>query len=300
MKTTLFLLTILLIPCILAPVYAAAENETEIAWYRADFPPVSIPAGKHADEGFFDKTMHLLIEQLPEYSHQFRTANFKRIMLEIGENKNVCCPSLYKTKEREQFVAFSLPAMVVLPNGIISSEKNRSKLSSHLDAEGKLSLQSLLEDKSIKLGISNGRLYSGGIDQILDQFEGQNNILVHSGNDVFRGLINMMHLGRIDCLIGYPVEAGYFARENEKLNDYVYYPIKESSVPFTVGYIGCPDTEWGHNTIQKIDKIVAQHRTEKFITFYGEWLDDATRIVHKHMAQEYFTTQEKKEKSSQQ
>ena len=293
MKTILFLLTVLLISPVLSPVSAATGDEAQITWYRADFPPVSMPSGEHAEQGFFDKTMHLLIDNLHEYSHQFRTANFKRIMLEIEKKNNVCCPSLYKTKERERFVSFSIPAMVVLPNGIISSLKHRSKLASHLDADGKLSLESLLKDDRITIGISNGRKYSGGIDQILDRHAGQKNILVRSGDDVFRGLMNMMHMGRIDCLIGYPVEAGYFTRENEELNDFVYYPIKESTVPFTVGHIGCPNNEWGNTIIKKIDTLVKENRSGKFIDFYGEWLDDKTRLAHKRMAKEYFKDQGK-------
>ncbi|BHH82479.1 TIGR02285 family protein [Desulforhopalus sp. 52FAK] len=269
------------------------QSQNQITWYRADFPPVSIPNEPHMDQGFFDKTMHFLIHHLPEYSHNFEIANFKRIMLELKQNKNVCCPSLYKTKEREQFVSFSEPAMVVLPNGLITSEKNREKLAPHIDADGNISLLSLLQDENIKLGISNGRVYSGGIDQILSQFSGKKNLLVRSGNDVFRGLINMLNMGRIDCLVGYPVEAGYFVRENNAHNDFTYYPIQESSVTYTVGHIGCPNNDWGRNIIQQIDVQIKQHRDKEFIGFYGEWLDETTKTLHKQMAEEFFNSLQK-------
>ena len=93
----------------------AAENQPgipEIIWYRAYFPPVTITEGDNRDSGFFDKAMDFVIDRLPEYSHKFQTANFKRIVKEIANNDNVCCPSLYKTNEREQYVEFSIPAMV--------------------------------------------------------------------------------------------------------------------------------------------------------------------------------------------
>jgi len=295
MKHATFLLTtLLLLSYTIIPTTSFAsgpdEPEKQITWYRADFPPVTIPQGTHIDQGFFDKTMLLLIEHLPEHTHNFEVANFKRIMLELKKNQNVCCPSLYKTKEREEFVAFSEPAMIVLPNGLITSEKGREKLKPHIDANGKISLHSLLKDEKIKIGISNGRIYSGGIDQILKQYSGQKNLLIRSGNDVFRGLINMLHMGRIDCLLGYPVEAGYFVRENNKLNDFIYYPVQESSVPFTVGHIGCPNNEWGRNIIREVNTLVKQHREKKFIDFYGEWLDDATRFIHRQMAEQYYDT----------
>lgn len=290
--TTLLLCMILLFPFFGPASVTASDHQSPgvINWYRADFPPVSIPRGNHADEGFFDRTMTFLIERLPQYENQFHVANFQRIMVEIKNKENVCCPSLYKTKDRENFVAFSTAAMVVLPNGIITSERSRNKLATHIDGDGKISLSSLLQDNNITIGISSGRIYSGGIDQILSQASGQKNLLVRSGDDVFRGLINMMHMGRIDCLIGYPVEAGYFVRENNKLNDFIYHPIKESTVPFTVGHIGCPNNEWGRNVISKVDEIVKKYRATEFIDFYGEWLDDSTRVVHRHMAEEHYKT----------
>ena len=265
-----------------------ASPQNHITWYRADFPPVTIPSGTHANEGFFDKTMYFLIERLPEYEHNFQTANFKRIVVELKNNNNACCPSLYKTKERQGFVSFSLPAMVVLPNGIMTSTKSHNKLAPHITADGRISLLSLLRDDTITLGISSGRLYSGGIDQILKQFDGQKNLLVRSGNDVFRGLLHMMNLGRIDCVIGYPVEAGFFVRENNQINDFIYYPIQESNEPFTVGHIGCPNNDWGRKVIGRIDEIVKKHRDKEFIHFYGEWLDDSTREVYREMARKFY------------
>ena len=293
MKTTPLLLYIVLLLPFFGPASASSSDlnqENIINWYRADFPPVSIPRGDHADQGFFDKTMTFLIERLPEYETQFHIGNFKRIMAEIKHKRNVCCPSLYKTKERESFVTFSTAAMVVLPNGVITSERSRNKLATHIDKDGRISLTSLLQDSNINIGINSGRIYSGGIDQILNQASGQKNLLVRSGDDVFWGLIKMMHMGRIDCLIGYPVNAGYFVRENNKLHDFIYHPIKESNVTFTVGHIGCPNNEWGKQVIHKVDEIVKKYRTTEFIDFYGEWLDDATRAVHRQMAEEYFKT----------
>jgi uncharacterized protein (TIGR02285 family) len=287
---TPLLLTIVFlhITCTFSYSSAKSDQPSQITWYRADFPPVTIPDGTHANEGFFDKTMYFLIERLPEYEHLFQTANFKRIMVELKNNNNVCCPSLYKTKEREDFVTFSLPAMIVLPNGIITSDRSRSKLAPHITADGQISLLSLLKDDKITVGISIGRLYSGGIDEILRQFEGQENLLIRSGNDVFRGLINMMSIGRIDCLLGYPVEAGYFVRENNQINDFIYYPIQESNEPFTVGHIGCPNNDWGRKVIGRINAIVKEHRDKEFVQFYGEWLDDSTRVVHRKMALEFY------------
>jgi len=264
------------------------ETRDEITWYRADFPPVTIPQGEHADSGFFDKTMFFLIDHLMGYTHQFKTANFKRIILELTKKNNVCCPSLYKTPERERFTAFSVPAMVVLPNGIITSESHLKKLSSHIDSEGRVSLRSLLKDDTVTVGISSGRKYSGNIDQIIADFIHQKTVFIHSGQNVFRGLLSMMYKGRIDCLIGYPAEAEYYARQKDVYRDYKYLPIKESSVPFTVGYIGCTNNQWGQKVIQQINDTVRENRLDTFINFYGDWLEDSTKEYHRNLALDSF------------
>jgi uncharacterized protein (TIGR02285 family) len=275
-------------PVALSGAEDSRQPNNEINWQRAYFPPVTIPEGRHINAGFFDRVMMVLMEELREYKHTFLTANFKRITMEMEQQMNVCCPSLYKTPEREGFVAFSIPAMIVLPNGIIASERGREKLQPHMDENGRISLISLLKDGSITLGISTGRKYSDGLDEILQLFEGQNNLLVRSGEDVFEGLMMMMQMGRIDCLLGYPIEAAYFVKNTKGVSDFVYIPVKESTIPFTVGYIGCSNTNWGRDVIGKIDEIIKERRKTDFIDFYGQWLDDGSRDMHRKMATEYF------------
>ena len=290
MKPSVFLLLcVFLLSLVSIESLFGAERGTKITWYRADFPPVTIPDGPRADTGFFDKAMNQIVEQLDGYQHVFAEANFKRIMAELKNSSDVvCCPSLYKTKEREKFIAFSGPAMIVLPNGVISSKKNQEKLSPHIDEDGIISIRSLLQDKKTTLGISSGRKYSGGIDEILREFGGQRNLVVRPGIDVFKGLMAMMQEGRIDSLLGYPIEAEYFLESNNQAGDYIYYPIKESSVEFTIGYVGCSDSPEGRQIIEQVNEIVKRYRDNTFIDYYGTWLNSATKVIHQKMAKKYY------------
>jgi len=296
MKTAVFLLLPIVLLVLVFQQESSAEpthqSKDEIVWYRADFPPVTIPCGPDEDTGFFDKAMNHLTDNLLNYEHKFKVANFGRIIAELGRNSKSCCPSLYKNEEREKFIKFSAPAMVVLPNGLISLKKNRKKLAPYIDEKGTISLQKLLQDKQILLGISRGRKYSGGIDQILKQFEGQENILVRSGADVFKGLMLMMNLKRVDCILGYPIEAGYMSKLYPEFEGYDYIPIKESTVPFTVGYVGCPNNEWGRNVIRQVDELILELRDNEFIEYYGSWLDESTRVMHRKIAQDYYKSLE--------
>ncbi len=271
----------------------APYDVQEIVWYRAYFPPVTIPSGANTNRGFFDEVMNFTIDQLPEYEHHYHTANFKRIISDFKDGKNGCCPSLYKTDEREEFISFSLPAMVVLPNGIITSGKNRQELLPYVNDDGEISLIKLLSNADLVLGISSGRAYSNGIDEIISQHEG-GNIHVRSGEDVFKGLMSMLYLGRVHYIIGYPTEAGYFAKEQEQYSDYSFFPIAESKVPYTLGYIGCTKSEWGQEVIQRIDPVLREHRaTEKFLKYYESWLDDSTKNLYRSITTKFFESHKK-------
>lgn len=271
--------------------------QTTVEWYRASFPPVTIPDGVSRNSGFFDKVMFFLIERLPDYKHTHHTANFKRIIGEIQSRPNSCCPSLYKTPEREKFISFSEPALVVLPNGVITTPANTAKLAQYVADDGTISLAGLLADETLTLGISNGRIYSGGIDDIIAGYRDQPNILVQSGNDVFKSLLGMLNLGRVDYIIGYPTEASYFSSGNPPSRDFLYYPITESGVSYTIGYIGCPKNEWGNRLITKIDKLLLQYRQKEFfLEFYSSWLDTGTQKRYRKIANSYFNSLQQQDK----
>jgi uncharacterized protein (TIGR02285 family) len=72
---------------------------------------------------------------LPEYTHTELIANFKRIIVELKQGENVCCPSLYKTPDREAFIAFSIPAVVVLPNVVIAKKEQKGLFQPYLNPE---------------------------------------------------------------------------------------------------------------------------------------------------------------------
>ncbi|WP_163338196.1 TIGR02285 family protein [Desulfopila sp. IMCC35008] len=266
----------------------------EVNWYRAIFPPITIPEGKDEGKGFFDRVMNFVIAELPEYSHYHHIANFKRIMVELQKSESSCCPSLYKTKERAEFIEFSIPAVVVLPNGIITTQRNQHKLEQYVDQEGKIKLSALLADKALSLGVSNGRLYSGGIDEILSRHQGAKNITIQSGEDVFYGLMSMMYLGRVDYIIGYPTEVRYHSRNDPQFRESVYFPIQENNVPFTLGYIGCSKTESGQEIIDRVNTILLQNRdTDAFLDYYESWLDISTKRFYRSVVQKYFQSEGK-------
>ena len=274
------------------PAQADIGIKDTIQWYRAFFPPVTIPEGPDKDTGFFDRINELLIDHMPQYSHEYKTANFKRIIMEMKKGKNVCCPSLYKTEEREALIAFSVPAVVVLPNVVITKKASNDRLQPYLDSSGSLKLSELLHNEDMVLGISNGRKYSGGIDEILARHHGAGHVLLRSGKDVFKGLLHMLDADRVDYILGYPIEAQYFSRSLRNPDDFRIYFIAENKIAFTIGHVGCPKNDWGEQVIRSVDQVLTDHRrTPEFLGFYESWLDKETIGYYRRIVRRYFESE---------
>jgi len=74
----------------LSPGFVSFSGETErsassheINWYRAYFPPVTIPSGPDAGQGVFEKANDFLIQRRPQDAPNHHTANFRRIIAGI-------------------------------------------------------------------------------------------------------------------------------------------------------------------------------------------------------------------------
>ena len=265
------------------------ESPDTITWLQAYFPPVTIPSGPDAGLGFYDKITETIINSLPHYKHSFVTANVPRIIHEIKNEKRGCCASLYKTPEREQYTAFSIPVVLVLPNGIIVRKEDKELFSYYMTSDEEIKLTEILKDKNLMLGVAKGRKYSGGIDEILAAHGKEANILERTGEDVFKGLLDMLLMGRIEYLLGFPVEAQYLAQKVGRGDDIQFYPVAETQVEYTVGHVGCPDTEWGRKVIGEVDKILLNHRTTSdFLGYYENWLDEKTAKSYHKKALQFF------------
>lgn len=264
----------------------AAET---ITWLQAYFPPVTIPSGPDAGMGFYDRMTEIIIKNLPQYKHSFVTANVPRIIHEIKNEKRGCCASLYKTTERETYTAFSIPVVIVLPNGVIIRKKDRDLFAPYITASEEIRLSKLIKDESLMLGVAKGRKYSGGIDEILIAHGKAANVMERMGEDVFKGLLDMLLKGRIEYLLGFPVEAQYLAQKNNRGDEIQFFPVAETEVEFTVGHVGCPDTEWGRAIIKEVDKVLLKHRaTPVFLELYEDLLDEQTAKNYRKKALRFF------------
>ena len=99
----------------------------------------------------------------------------------------------------------------------------------------------------------------------------------------------MLFFGRVDYILGYPTEGYYFAKKQSRTDELISYPIAENQIAFTIGHVGCPQTDWGLELIASIDKILLEHRhTDEFLGFYEYWLNAETISYYRQIALEFF------------
>jgi uncharacterized protein (TIGR02285 family) len=282
----LLVLLLLSSPC-LADDLTSPENR--ITWYHANFPPVTIPYGPDAGTGFYDRITQFIIQRLDGYEHDFQVANFKRIISEIRSQAPVCCATLYKTPEREKYVAFSMPVVVVLPSGIIARKTDAGKLSAYVAEDNRISFERVMQDGQFSVGVAKGRAYTGAIDTILDRYRSSPLVIERAGKDVFKGLFEMLLAGRVDLIIGYPTEAQYVGRTMGQDDRVVFHPVAEMSQNYTLGHVGCPKNEWGRTIIRQVDAILETYRsTPEFTGFYEHWIDAQTIPAYRQITRDVF------------
>jgi uncharacterized protein (TIGR02285 family) len=96
-------------------------NKT-ITWYKPEFPPLSIVNGPDAGKGYSDRIENYLIQELNDFDHQVLVSPFKRTLRDMKKGLNACSVTLLKTPARSEFIAFTVPARLLLPNDLACAQ----------------------------------------------------------------------------------------------------------------------------------------------------------------------------------
>lgn len=247
-----FLVTLFISPLVWGEQPVTASD---VAWLYPDFPPYTITSGQNAGQGSADVVMKLLINEIPGYRYETMVASPLRVMHEMRNGRQVCTPDLLKTPEREKFVVFSsLPS---LPPGLLTLTIRKGELP-QIDSSTSISLAQVLKHRQFTVGAASGRSFGVEIDRLLQQHP--SNLTYRAGNDINRGLLEMLVRHRIDGVLGYAREAGYLRHQMGLQDKLITLPIREKSRQM-MGYVGCSKTAWGRGYIQKVDAVLRKIRT---------------------------------------
>ncbi|MHC8357657.1 TIGR02285 family protein [Pseudomonas sp. LB3P81] len=254
-----------------SPVWA--QPKETLIWLLRDLPPTIIFEGPKKDQGIIDQMLPQLIAGMPQYQHTLMRVNRARALQMLHEEPFTCDPSLLKTKEREQWISFSVPAFRAVSNGLVVRQGDRPVLEPFL-IEGEVDLAALLKSSSNKVGVVAERSYGEVVDALLRQAP-EGALTPHYGTDALGSLLQMQRLGRLQVVLGYWPEIRYQASQKLITDDQLeFYPIKGTG-KYLSGHIGCSDTPQGRQATSEINQLLRNLSRDHLDSLYADWLDPA-------------------------
>ena len=274
----------------LAPSLCAQEpvNERQITWLTMDFPPFYIHEGSDRGGGIADRTAQMVEGKLAQrgYSHVEELSNPTDILARLRAGQHVCSSAYIRTPEREKFMAFSMPDLILPPNGITVRRAELARFGSG----GPVSLRALLARRDLKLAVALGRSYGTDLDALLAEHKGDPHVYWRKGEDIYASLLDMLARGSIDYVIGYPYEARYLADRKGIGEQIANLPLTESG-GYTLAHIVCPANAWGRAVVADVDRALVELRpTDEYRGAIERWLDDGMKEEFRRQYQELFLT----------
>ena len=199
--------------------------------------------GPELGQGQVDRILALWQAELPQYQHRNQNMTWARFWQEAAKGKRICNPMALKTSEREAYAVFSRPVNVALSNRIIMKKSNIAKLGN----PDVYSLRSLLTNDNFRGVVQSTRSYTETIDQLIEEFNDSGNF--HTLSATPHQMVQMILKNRIDYFIEYPIAANYLANKMSVPPNTLGSLAIEEIEPVTIGYVACPNTEWGRQVI---------------------------------------------------
>ena len=265
-RITVLALLLLSLPLTVVDVTA----KDAIIWVNDNLPPAFIVDGPDNGKGIVDGVVSLYKNNLREYDHHHVVANMARILFMMKDGQKICYAGFLKTPQREAYIKFSLPNLINYGNAVIVKASRAEEIAGSKEF---VSLIDLLDRKDLKAGLTRDRSYGRVIDRLLQADPQSANLFYRSGQNSLQGLIQMLVDERIDYTIGYPWEVPYIAHLIGLRDQLSVFLIEETRDQYWIkNYVGCPDTEWGRRTIEKIDAVLRVVRpTEAYIHHQLKW-----------------------------
>lgn len=238
----------------------------KVTWAVNDGPPFHILDGDYQGQGFCDVLVQEMIRSMPDADHEVLTIPPARIARLREKQAPVCFPCMIKRPDTP-ITRYSRATLYYQPHQLIvnssSAEVVRQRYGEPVD------FAALLQDDSLQFGRPLGRAYGEVLQPLLDRYSKQQpNHRVLSGKSTLA--LNMVALGRLDYTLDYPVIGRYF--ELTEKNSLRYLPIEQNQHHPITGAIGCSNTEWGEQTVDRIDSALTKVlKSENYISSLGFW-----------------------------
>ncbi len=249
---------------------ARSDGKPIIHWYMGDSPPRFINDGPFKDEGYADKTYYYLKEKIPQFDHRRVNAPLNRALADMKHRDGICQMGMTKSKERQEFIAFTHLMVKSLPNRLIILATRQPDFARFLTPSNHIDLTRLISDRSLTAGVELNRHYSTNIDPHIDMLETTKNIIRMSELQFGR----LLSRGRIDYTFGFVFEANYQFQMIDAEDQYMTLAIAGEPI-LSYGYVGCSKRKNGLQVVSRINALMKEYGSPFIYQHWvNEWLDE--------------------------
>ncbi|NVJ91421.1 MAG: TIGR02285 family protein [Methylocystaceae bacterium] len=266
MKYILFIATLFWLQNVNAQDFLQNLPASTLTWQTFDAPPLTITNGTAKGSGIVDGIRNLLINKMPEYQHQVQELPYKRFLVYAKQGRNICTGYLFKSKEREEYMTFSKPA-VIFPGVEALMRKETIEDLKFKDA---VSLNDLFGTYNLRLETNSIRFYSDKINPIIKEYEHRGLVQRHTGSTTY--VFRLLAAKRADFMIDFPNRIPYWVHElNLDPNDFASVALKEDTRNI-LSYVACPKTPWGQKVIARVNDILDEEmKKESYLNLLLRW-----------------------------
>lgn len=256
-----------------------SKDISKIHWNTLSFPPGFIYEGPLKNQGYGDVLREVIIEALPKMKHTVELGSVRQAIINGTRMENACTAGLLKNDERQKLFTFSSPAFYVFPNKFTTLKKKSSLFAPFLTNNGEIDLEKLLQADTLRFGYVLKRAYGFHVDALVKEHASNKTSFARTGEDMSKGLLQMLSLNRIDYMLEYPSMVHYIHGKYELQDEFLQYSIKNASQLIPV-YVACSKTITGEKLIEKMNRII-ESKQSVFMEAYTNWLSPEMRNIYK-------------------
>ncbi|MEW8492489.1 MAG: hypothetical protein AB2604_01690 [Candidatus Thiodiazotropha taylori] len=280
MKNTLLISIIILI---FSP---AVYSKDIVIWYKLDQPPYYTPN----DTGIHNRIINHLISRLPEYQHKFRRSNIGRALNQIKVKETAVFVGMYKTQQRMEYSLYSrLPLYLNLNTTLIYKKSNSRNIEPFINQNGEVNIEALIQSEQFKLGISEGRQYSGIVDRMIEKYGQSGSFLIRSATNIPSGHLKMLLHERIDAYFDVPLSVEESITSSGADGDEIVLAPISGMKRYEPVWILFPLSKWGQNIANQIDNILYNGDTiDTYAGYYMKHIDASFIGSYKSIYKKYY------------
>lgn len=256
--------------------------EDTVFWLHTDLYPYIISEGPQAGRGAADYLMDALSRAMGDLMFRREAVPNARLLEELRQGRAVLYPTALKSPEREAFMYFSRPYVILNGPGIVVLSEHRGSGFDHRSSTVDLALA--LADPDCSLVVVRQRRYGEVIDaHLASAREGQVMMIASMKEDLPR-VLDLLRKKRVSGIVGYEDEIMALLEALNLPRDGLEFLWPKDAKPYLMAHIAAPRNTWGKAMIERIDTLLPQVMdgvAERYSLFLAEGSRKAYRDLSK-------------------